>query len=199
MSYRGKSKGNYGIKHRGGKSASFKSKSNSSKIHDDFTHKSDESNRRTLSEETEETIINCALDSFLRAPIISELHTAYLLADTIYDNWNTITQLYDAYQKKGWDGVAESIDTEIAQDTLASIQTKIVWSIICKCVPAPLQKEGKETLSGIMNKVTSVEVNFVTNLLTKQKVKSKSHVAKQEYPSQKNSTKKDLPDAVEYV
>lgn len=173
MSYRGKQKGNYGNKPNRRNStlakSKLRSKQDSSKTYPDITHKPDESNRLT---HPEETVISYALDTvFSQAPIISELHTAYVLADTIYDNWNSVTQLYDVYQEKGWDGVAKSIGTEIVQDTLSSVQTKLFWSVICKCIPAPLQKEGIEILSGIMDKVTSVEVNFVTNYLTEQKAK----------------------------
>lgn len=191
MSYRGKAKGNYGNKRHRRNSALAKSnprsKQDSSKTCNDFTsfaaHKPDWSNSLT---QPEETVISYALDTvFNQVPIISELHTAYVLADSIYDNWNSITQLYDVYQKKGWDGVAESIGTDIVRDALSSVQTNLVWLAICKLIPTPIQNESKEVLSGIIDKVTSAEVNFVTEFLTEQKTKKVSLTR----PKQKYSSK----------
>lgn len=152
----------------------------------------------------EKMIVDSALNKVLNwAPIISELHTAYVIADSTYDNWNLISKLYDTYEKSGWQGVAELIETNETQDRLSNIQTTIVWSTICKFVPARLQNEGKEILSEIMDKVTSAEVGFVGKFLADKKNEANERVTqtqKRNYAS-KNIRPENwkVPDDVRYV
>lgn len=152
----------------------------------------------------EKSLNNFVMNTVLsKAPIISELHTAYVLADSLYENWNTISQFYSSYQTEGWRGVAKLVGSDVIQNPLSSLQTNLVWSAICRFIPAPVQGEGREILSKIVDKVTSTEISFVTKFLTQQKTKTKKGPAakrKQNYPTQNYLNKKwKIPDDVNYV
>ena len=69
------------------------------------------------------------------APLISELHTAYLLADTVFDNFDLIAQTVNAYQKDGLVGIVDVIGTDVAESALSNIQTEIAWHFISKVIP----------------------------------------------------------------
>jgi hypothetical protein len=99
-----------------------------------------------------------------QAPIVKELHSAYILADAIYENWDLVTQLYDIYEKKGWQGVANIIGSSIAQNA-SSAQTEIAWTIISPYIPTEYQSIGKHIFASIMNQLTSEEISLVKQFL----------------------------------
>lgn len=149
------------------------------------------------------TAVYSVLSQVARAlPIISELHTAYVLADSIYDNWSIIKELYDSYQKGETDKIATSIGTEVVHGGLSNLQTNILWSQIARLIPTSLQKEGKAILSQLMGKVTTAEINFVKSFLTSQKNQNDKslHISKSEYTS-RNVLRKGpkWPEDVKYV
>jgi hypothetical protein len=142
----------------------------------------------------ERRITNFALSEVLnQAPLISELHTGYLLADSLFSNLELITQTYDAYQKNGLNGVVDVLGTDVAENTLSSIQTEIVWYAISKVVPPAIQEQGKKLLSDVMDKVTSAEVSFVKNFLIEEKKNFSSQTEGQtKYLARPHYTNKQL-------
>jgi hypothetical protein len=36
----------------------------------------------------------------LQAPMVKEIYTAYVIADSLYANWDSITQLFEEYQER---------------------------------------------------------------------------------------------------
>lgn len=139
---------------------------------------------------------------FSYIPIISELHTGYVLADSIFENLDLIQQLYTSYEKKGLVGVVSTIVSDNIQNAMASLRTNIVWSAICKFIPPPVQNESKEILSEVMSNVTSAEINFVRRFIEKQKVKTANNWTNQPERSDFSrsfSTSNKMPGSTDYV
>jgi hypothetical protein len=152
----------------------------------------------------ERKITKNALSAVLnQAPLISELHTCYLLADTVFSNLDLITKTYDSYQKYGLNGVTEILGIEIVKNTLSDIQTEIAWHAISKFVPPMIQEQGKEVLSNIIDKVTSAEVSFVKNFLIEEKKDAHSHMTGHTkylaYPCHYSNKQPKMPDDVKFV
>jgi hypothetical protein len=145
-------------------------------------------------------MIDFALNTVLsKLPFISELHTAYVVADSIYDNWELIKQLYDSVQDGRVDGLATSIENQVLQDSLSSIQTNIIWSKIGNAIPSPFRKESKAFLSQIMDKVTMAEIDFISNFLSAEKTR-RLKTTKPNKTSRNFLIKNEkLPDDVKYV
>jgi hypothetical protein len=101
----------------------------------------------------------------LQAPVVKEIYTAYVLADSLCDNWNAITQLYEEYQKRGVQGVASRIGTDAVHNALSSIQTDAVWAMICGYIPKKYQNTGKGVLANVMETVTTAEIALAKQFL----------------------------------
>lgn len=113
-----------------------------------------------------ETVVSSVLS---QTPIIKEICAAYSLADSLYDNWNTITQLYDEYKKKGTQGIAKKIETEAVHNVLSSIQTDAVWTIVDRFIPKDYKETGKGILANFMGTITTAEIALAKQVL-QQKV-----------------------------
>lgn len=109
------------------------------------------------------------LSIFDQAPLISELHAAYTVADFLWNQRELISNLSDIYDKKGPEGLASAIGTDMVKDCLTDVQTDIFWSQIGKVVPAPFQPEAKACFSKVVEKITDAEVEFISNFIATQR------------------------------
>jgi NADPH:quinone reductase-like Zn-dependent oxidoreductase len=100
-----------------------------------------------------------------QAPIAKELYTAYILADALNKNWSLIAQLYDIYEKKGWQGVTNVIGNDVIHNALFSVQTDIAWVAIKSFIPKEYHSKGKWILTNIMEQITSEEVKLIKQFL----------------------------------
>jgi len=101
----------------------------------------------------------------LQAPVAREIYTAYVLADSLCDNWNAITQLYEECQKRGVQGVVSRIGTDAVHNALSSIQTDAVWAMISGYIPKEYQDTGKGILANVMDTITSTEITLAKQFL----------------------------------
>lgn len=109
------------------------------------------------------SILRRILSSVLhQIPFLRELHMAYIVADTMYNNWSEIKELYEAYSRKGWSGV---VDTRAVHKTASSLQTSAIWSVIRKVIPEKFQTGTLRILSTIVDKITEEEIKFVKRFL----------------------------------
>ncbi|MCW3983149.1 MAG: hypothetical protein NWE96_04055 [Candidatus Bathyarchaeota archaeon] len=125
-------------------------------------------NYRQMLQQKENLKISTVINALGQVPLINEIHAAYVAADFLWTNWALISNLYSIYDKKGPDGLAKVIGTDIVKDCLTDAQTDIFWSQISRIVPAPLQPEVKACFSRVVEKITDVEVDFVRNFLAEQ-------------------------------
>jgi hypothetical protein len=135
-------------------------------------------------------------------PVISELHTAYLLADIVFDNFDLISQTYNAYQDQGLAGIANTLGTDIAETTLSNIQTEIAWHCISKIVPPTIQESSKKLLSDVFDKVSSAEVDFAKSFLLNEGITSSQNKRQADFgPNSINYTTKQprIPRDIRYV
>lgn len=110
-----------------------------------------------------ESLLNNALSSILyQTPIFRELHSAYIVADSIYNNWSLIKELYERYGKEGWAGV---VDSEAVHRAMTSIQTNIIWEVIKGVIPERFHDRSLDILSAVVNKITDEEIRYVKNFL----------------------------------
>ncbi|MEM2178201.1 MAG: hypothetical protein QW272_05215 [Candidatus Methanomethylicaceae archaeon] len=100
-----------------------------------------------------------------QASIAKEIYTAYILADALYKNWSLIAQLYDTYEKRGWQGVTDAIVSDVAHNTLSSVQTNIAWATINSFIPKEYHNTGKQILADVMDCITSEEIKLVKQFL----------------------------------
>lgn len=108
---------------------------------------------------------NVITSILLQAPVVKEIYTAYLLADSLYTNWNNLTQLFEEYQSGNIQNGAWRIGTEAVQSALSSIQTEAVWASIRGYIPKEYQNIGKEILATFMNTITSAEITLAKQFL----------------------------------
>ena len=100
-----------------------------------------------------------------QAPVVKEIYTACVLADSLYSNWNSIAQLFEEYQKGDVQSVARKVGTETAQTALSSIQTEVIWATIGCYIPKEYQNIGKEMLANFMNTITTAEIALAKQFL----------------------------------
>jgi hypothetical protein len=110
-----------------------------------------------------ESLLDNALRSILyKTPIIRELRSVYIVADSVYNNWNLIKELSERYRQEGLVGV---IDSKAGHRTLTSVQTKIIWKVIKGVIPKRLHDQSLDTLSTVVNKITDEEIKYVKKFL----------------------------------
>jgi len=98
-------------------------------------------------------------------PIAREIYAAYVLADSLCENWNAIAQLYDTYQQKGVQGVADKLETNAVHSALSSIQTGAVWAMVQGYIPQTYQSTAKEVLGDVMSTITTAEITLAKQVL----------------------------------
>jgi hypothetical protein len=101
----------------------------------------------------------------LQVPMVKEIYTAYVIADSLYTNWDSITQLFEEYQGGSIQSVARKIGTETARTALSSVQTEVIWATIGGYIPKEYQNIGKEILANFMNTVTTAEIALAKQFL----------------------------------
>jgi hypothetical protein len=97
--------------------------------------------------------------------MVKEIYTAYVIADSLYTNWDSITQLFEEYQGGSIQSVARKIGTETARTALSSVQTEVIWATIGGYIPKEYQNIGKEILANFMNTVTTAEIALAKQFL----------------------------------
>ena len=100
-----------------------------------------------------------------QAPIARQIYTAYVLADSLCENWNAIAQIYDEYQQKGVQGVANKIGTDAVHNALSSIQTDAVRAMVCGCIPKTYQSVAKGLLGYLISTITTAEIALARQFL----------------------------------
>ena len=100
-----------------------------------------------------------------QTPLAKQIYTAYVLADGLFDNWNTIAQLYGEYQKRGAQGVTSIIGTNAVHNALSSIQTEAIWATIGGYIPKECRDISKEILANFMNTITTAEIALAKQFL----------------------------------
>jgi G3E family GTPase len=99
-----------------------------------------------------------------QVPFFRELDSALSVADLVFDNWNTIKDLYERYRKKGLVGV---VDSRAARETLASLQTRAVWEVVRRVIPKQFHDSSYNILSKVVDKITDEEIRYVRDWLQK--------------------------------
>ncbi len=99
-----------------------------------------------------------------QVPVIRECWAIYTVADSIYQNWKLIKQQWDRLDNE------RPIETkklmqQVVSPTLASIQSDIVWNVICPIVPKELSDSGRTIVDQLFNKITDEEIDFVNRSL----------------------------------
>jgi hypothetical protein len=113
-----------------------------------------------------ESLIRISLDSVLnQAPIFRELHTAYVLADALYNNWSLIQKVYNTAEKEGLTGIARIFGDEAVHPALSSTQTNIVWRVVKDFIPTNFHEKILELLSNVFDEITEREIRYVENFL----------------------------------
>jgi len=105
-----------------------------------------------------EFLVKTILDKVLNKTPVREIYLWYKIADSVYDKWSSIKELYNKYEKEGLPGL---IDSKTTHDILSSIQTNIIWRIVEDYVPKGLQGKGFAILSNIIDKITDEEIRYV--------------------------------------
>lgn len=114
-----------------------------------------------------ETLLSNILSSVLhQTPIVRELRSAYIVADSIYKNWSLITELYDNYTKDGWPGV---VDSKAVHKALTSFQTNIIWEVVKDFIPERFHDRSWGILSTVVDKITDKEIKYVKSFLQENK------------------------------
>lgn len=101
-----------------------------------------------------------------QTPIVRELRSAYIIADSIYKNWSLITELYDGYRKDGWTGV---VDSKAVHRALTSFQTNIIWEGVKDIIPERFHDRSWGILSTVVDKITDKEIRYVKSFLQENK------------------------------
>jgi hypothetical protein len=102
------------------------------------------------------------------------LYNGYVLADSIYQNWKAIRQLYHEHQDSNLNKTAASTGMDIAKNVLSSVLTDVAWEGICNIIPKNRQNESKAVLTEVIYNVTASEIDFAKRFLREQeKGKSK--------------------------
>lgn len=110
-----------------------------------------------------ESLLSNIMSSVLhQTPIVRELHSAYIVADSIYKNWSLVNELYDKYKKDGWTGV---VDSRAAHKALTSFQTSIIWEAVKDIIPERLHNRSLRILSTVVDKITDKEIEYVKSFL----------------------------------
>lgn len=92
-----------------------------------------------------------------QTPIARELYLTYVLADSIYNSWNLIKELYEKKELV--------VDSEAIHNVASSIQTNIIWRGIKNYIPEEHREESFDILSNVVDKVTSEEIKYVKKFL----------------------------------
>ena len=154
--------------------------------------------------ETRRRLALSAMDNVLRQPWIPiEMQVGYLFADTIFENWNLINQPLEAYQKNGIEGVAEYVGTGFAQNELSSIQSKLVWAVVSRHIPAQYHDKSKEIVKTIIDQMTKPEIKFIKDSLHTIKDNEHKSNGKPKFDDKKanlkSERKKRMPRGMDYV
>jgi len=101
-----------------------------------------------------------------QAPTVKEIYTAYVIADSLYTNWDNISKLFEKYQRgSSIQSVAQRIGIETARTTLPSIQTEVIWATIGGYIPQEYHNIGRAMLTNFLNIVTTAEIALAKRYL----------------------------------
>lgn len=109
-----------------------------------------------------ESVLSSALS---QAPFVQELSAAWHVAGVLCDNWVLIRGLYEAYESKGPEGVANILDSRAAYDAASSVQREIAWAKLRPLIPEELNPVCSHIVSQVVDGVTEEEISLVRQLL----------------------------------
>lgn len=109
-----------------------------------------------------ENMINGIL---LHTPMVKEIYTAYIIADSLYTSWNAIAQLFEEYEKGGVQSVVRRIGTETTRNAISSIQAEAIWATLGSYIPKEYQSVGKEILKNFTDTITTAEIALAKQFL----------------------------------
>ena len=111
-------------------------------------------------------LISKALDFVLsQTPIIRELRSAYIVADSIYTHWSLVKELYEEYTLHELEGLVGTVSEEAMRSALSTMQTNIIWGVLRQYIPKSHHNKSLDILSNVVDKITDEEIKYVKNFL----------------------------------
>jgi len=99
-------------------------------------------------------------------PFVGQVYTTIQVAKLMYQWWDTIRDMSNAYDRNGWEGVIKVAGKEMARNYLSSTQADIVWNAIEDKIQPQYSRTAKTIVEYAVNKLTDEEVDYVDRWLS---------------------------------
>jgi hypothetical protein len=105
----------------------------------------------------------------VQVPVVREIWLTYTVADTLYQKWNAIKEMFNRLKKDDLLGAAKVAGSEIVSEALPNIQPLEVSNVskmINKDIPEQYHKGVHGIIETLFNEITDEEINFVKTALS---------------------------------